>query len=75
MELRIALEYSKRDYRPRDLPATVLAEGPIAFGDDPAFPGRFERLAFRASEAIHLRLGTHQLKVGGSALLASFDHA
>ena len=75
MELRVALEYSKRDYRSLDLPATVLAEGPIAFGDDPAFPGRFERLAFRASEAFHLRLGTHQLKVGGSALVASFDHA
>lgn len=75
MELRVALEYSKRDYSPLDLPATVLAEEPIVFGDDPAFPGRFERFAFRASETIHLRLGTHQLKVGGSALLASFDHA
>ena len=75
MELRMAMEYSERELRSSNLPGTVLAEGPIAFGDDPALAGRFERLVFRASETFHFRLGAHRLKLGGSAMVGSFDQA
>ena len=75
MELRVAVEYSEREYFSDDLPATLLAGSPIALGSNPALPGRFERLAFRASETFHFRLRTHQLKIGGSAVVSSFDLA
>ena len=75
MELRVAVEYSEREYLSDDLTATLLAGSPIALGSNPTLPGRFERQAFRASETFHFRLGTHQLKIGGSAVVSSFDLA
>ena len=75
VEFRMALDYSDRTFRSSSIPSTVLADGPVAFGDGPALPGRFKQLAFRASPIFHFRLGAHRLKVGGSATVGSYDAA
>jgi hypothetical protein len=73
-ELRLAFELSRRSYESSNLPATVLTEGPIAFGDDRGLPGRFERVSFHVNDALHARAGRHRLKVGASATIASLDY-
>ena len=73
LELRVGLEFSKRAYSSGNLPATLLTEEAVAFGADPVLPTRLERVAFRANETLHFRVGTHQFKLGGSAVFSSTD--
>ncbi len=65
---------STRDYEGDEVPATLVAEGPVRLGADAALPGRFERTGFRVSEALQLRAGRHRFKLGGAVRVATFDH-
>ena len=74
-EFRTGIELSRRTYTETQPPATILADGPMAFGSDPTLPGEFGRFGFRGSAALHFQVGRHRLKLGGSAVVASLDHA
>lgn len=71
-ELRVGFERSERDYGTGGLPATVLATGE-RFGTDAALPARFRRVGVRLEDALHLGPGSHRLKVGFTASLASYS--
>ncbi|HEX7050784.1 MAG TPA: TonB-dependent receptor [Longimicrobiales bacterium] len=74
-EIRVGFTRSRREYdAAADAPpGTVFGEGGLAFGVDPALPGRFQRSAFRASQALYLRTGAHRLKSGIAATLVWHD--
>ncbi len=72
-ELRVGVESSNRDYKGTGPPTTRIVDGGLAFGNDPTLPGKFERLALRASETLHLSVPKHQLKVGIAGLYTSND--
>lgn len=72
-ELRFGFESSKREYTVADPPATLFTSDPVALGVDPLIPGKVDRSAFRGSGIVHLRLGKHQLKLGGFVAVTSFE--
>lgn len=63
-ELRFGVNFSERTYRGTSVLGTRIVDGGQAFGTDPAIPGEFERIAFDASQTLHLALGSHRLKAG-----------
>jgi hypothetical protein len=72
-ELRIGVENSRREYFGAESPATVVVAGGQAFGNDPALGGRFERIAVRGRETVHIAAGPHAFKVGVEVTGASLD--
>jgi len=73
LELKLGFEFSERFYGSGNVPATVLVDGPIALGVDPALPAQLERLGFRVNETVHFRAGTHRLKFGGAFSVSAHD--
>ncbi len=74
IEVRLGFELVKRDYETTEFPATFLTEGPIAFGDDPALPGVFDRLAFHLTPVFHAQAGQHRFKLGAAGTVSSLDY-
>ncbi len=64
-EARMGLRTAKRDWLASDLPFTSFANDAIAIGTDPALVGAFEERAFELNDALSVRVGTHQIKIGG----------
>jgi hypothetical protein len=73
LELRVGFEIGQQDYLGNDTTLTLTADGPAAWGTDPSFPARFNRSGVRATETLHLTVGTHRLKLGGGANFASHN--
>lgn len=73
VELKVGAEQTTRDYGSGALPATYLANEPIAFGADQALPGTFKETGFTASSLLRLLSGSHQFKVGMALEVMSFD--
>jgi len=67
------VDRSLRDYGSPSLPGTVIVSDGLSAGSDPAVPGHFERDAMRASAALLLRLGGHELKGGFTATWTNHD--
>jgi hypothetical protein len=73
LELRIGFEIGQQEYFGNDTALTVTADGPTAWGTDPALPGRFTRTGVRANETVHITAGPHRLKLGGGASFGSYE--
>ena len=73
-ELRVGVERSDRDYTQAPLPATRIVDGGFGFGNDPTLPARFERMAIRFSETVHVATPRHHLKFGVSGLFTANEH-
>jgi hypothetical protein len=72
-ELRIGVSSSTRDYTRGPLPATVVGDPGVAFGSDATLPGRFQRTAVFARDAVHLAFAPHRLKVGFDLTVPSYQ--
>lgn len=74
-ETRVWMEHGSRDFSTdgaegadgRIAPSTRVVDGALAFGVDPAFPGRFSRTGVHAASTLYVRLGAHTLKAGAMA--------
>lgn len=66
LELRAAFETGRQEYFGNDTALTLVADGPVSWGTDPALPGRFDRTGFRLNQTFHVTLGAQQFKVGGA---------
>jgi len=73
IDVRIGLEVSNREFSGSGLPASILVDGPVAFGTDPTIPGRFKRVGFVGSQTARIRAGQHRFKLGFAADVASHD--
>jgi hypothetical protein len=72
-ELRLGIDRTQRDYKGTSLLGTRIVDGGLAFGTDPAVPGKFDRLTAVLTETLHFRLGSHQLKAGLGATYLSYE--
>jgi hypothetical protein len=72
-ELRFGIDRTQREYSGTSLPGTRIVDGGLAFGTDPAVPGKFDRLTVTLSETLHLNLGSHRLKGGIGATYLSYE--
>ncbi len=75
LELRVGAEYSNREFASNDITRTVFSNVPVFFGAGPMLPGDFQRFAFRANETLHIRQGSHNIKLGGTATVSSLNNA
>ncbi len=73
LDFRLGVEVSSRDFTGDELPASILIDGPVAFGTDPTIPGRFKRVGFFTSETARIRAGQHRFKVGFAVDVGSHD--
>jgi hypothetical protein len=69
----VGFEIGQQEYFGNDTALTLTADGPAAWGTDPALPGRFTRTGVRASETVHITAGPHRLKLGGGASFGSYE--
>jgi hypothetical protein len=72
-EVSVAVNRSLRDFGAPALRGTMLVADGLSIGADGALPGRFERNATRASAALLLRSGAHELKAGVATTWTSHD--
>jgi len=63
-ELRVGIDRTQREYTGTDVPGTRIVDGGLAFGTDPAVPGKFDQLTARFYYTLHLALARHAVKVG-----------
>jgi hypothetical protein len=73
-ELRVGFERSEREYGSTGIPTAYLSTGE-RFGTDPALPAAFRRTGARLEDVLHLRLGSHELKIGLIGSLSTHHHA
>jgi hypothetical protein len=74
-ETRVWMEHGSRDFSGDGAegaggmiaPSTRVVDGALAFGVDPAFPGRFSRTAVHGGTTLYVRYGAHTLKAGATA--------
>lgn len=72
-EFRLGFTTSERDWLATDLPGTLLAGNGAAFGTSAALPARFANQAVDLSNTFHFPAGLHNLKLGASIRLASYE--
>lgn len=75
-EARMGFRTATRDWFDGGLPFTSFANDAIAIGTDPAVFGTFDERAIEINDALSIRVGAHQVKVGGLAQrrTLTYDH-
>ncbi len=65
-ELRIGFRAARREWTAAALPFTALVAEGAAVGESPVLPGLFDQRAVDVADAVHYRMGRHQLKLTGN---------
>ena len=73
-ELRAAFTRSTREYDGAAVPATRLVDAGLAFGADPSLAADMRRSSVQVTDAVHIGLRRHRVKIGGGVTVASFDN-
>ncbi|MBX3146522.1 MAG: TonB-dependent receptor [Gemmatimonadales bacterium] len=71
-ELRVGFGLARREYGGTAVPSTTVVGSGAAFGRSLGLPALFDQKTFDISNAVQLRAGVHQIKVGGSASLIDY---
>ena len=72
-ELRAGIEVNSRTDTASGIAGTWVTTAGAGFGADPGLLGQFQRTAIAAREAMHVRLGRHQVKFGVEVTVPSYQ--